>query len=159
MFRAKALRHVGLFDEGFFLYHEEVELMWRFRQLDWRIALEPRSRVRHVGGAATGMHGRDNEGALQRRRPKYWFRSRARYFSLTRGWPFAMLAYYAWIAGHFIWLLRRLVGLGRDSTPIDHAFCYPAVHSFPRRRDTLAAVRTWDTPGGALPAWMHRGRL
>ena len=55
MFRSEALGQTGLFDEGFFLYHEELELMWRLRRAGWTIAFEPRSRVRHVGGVTTGM--------------------------------------------------------------------------------------------------------
>ena len=58
MLRVEALRQVGLFDEGFFLYNEEVELMWRLRKAGWSVAVEPRSRVRHVGGGATGISER-----------------------------------------------------------------------------------------------------
>jgi GT2 family glycosyltransferase len=53
MLRVTALREVGLFDTGFFLYFEEVELCWRLKQSGWQVRHAPLSRVRHVGGAAT----------------------------------------------------------------------------------------------------------
>ena len=64
MLRVDSLRTVGLFDEGFFLYHEEIELMWRLRQAGWTIAFEPRSRVRHVGGGSSGVHSRETSDRL-----------------------------------------------------------------------------------------------
>src|SRR5207302_4605393 len=80
MLRVDALRQVGLFDEGFFLYHEEIELMWRLRKAGWSIATEPASRVFHIGGSATGVHSRDNDNRVKARNPAYLYRSRTRFF-------------------------------------------------------------------------------
>ena len=157
MFRSDALREVGLFDEGFFLYHEEVELMWRLRRAGWRIAVEPRSRVRHVGGAATGMHDRDATPSLLPRRPRYWWRSRTRFLTLSRGSGFAALAFFAWLLGYLVWFLRRHLGLAPDGAPIDHALRDHLANGFPTRRDSMQAIRRWDGPIGGAPAWMERG--
>ena len=111
MFRSSALRQSGLFDEGFFLYHEELELMWRLRRAGWTIAFEPRSRVRHIGGVATGMGSQNSADLIEPRSPAYWYRSRSRYFALTRGRPVAALAFMAWLLGYGVWFARRSLGM------------------------------------------------
>ena len=47
MLRVKSLRQVGLFDEEFFMYHEDTDLCWRLRLANWRLALCPRSQLYH----------------------------------------------------------------------------------------------------------------
>ena len=43
----------GLFDERFPIFFNDVDLCWRLWRANWEIWFEPRSRVRHWGGAAT----------------------------------------------------------------------------------------------------------
>jgi len=155
MFRREALEEVGLFDEGFFLYHEEIELMWRMRQAGWTIATEPRSRVRHVGGGSTGVHSRKVEERLRPRRPHYWYRSRARFFGLTRGRFAATAAFITWIAGHMILKLRRLTGLAKDSKPLDHEFRDQLTQARPRQDDFIPAVMPAHAKPTSSPAWMQ----
>jgi GT2 family glycosyltransferase len=45
--RLKALGGADLFDEKFFLYHEDVDLSVRLRLAGWRVVVEPKSVVRH----------------------------------------------------------------------------------------------------------------
>ncbi len=47
MYRASALREVGLFDPEFFMYHEDTDLAWRFRLAGWGCAVTPTSTVYH----------------------------------------------------------------------------------------------------------------
>ena len=51
MFRMAALRDTGLFDDGFFLYFDEVELMHRLQRHGWTVRHVPESRVVHLEGA------------------------------------------------------------------------------------------------------------
>ena len=99
LIRTSALASDGLFDDGFFLYFEEVELMFRFRQAGWTVRYVPDSHVFHIGGASTGISdGSTSVSEL----PIYWFNSRRRFFTLAYG-PFrAWLAGVAWIAGTVI---------------------------------------------------------
>lgn len=48
IFRAKTLREVGLFDDDFFAYYEDVDLGLRIRLAGWDIAYEPRAFVLHA---------------------------------------------------------------------------------------------------------------
>jgi N-acetylglucosaminyl-diphospho-decaprenol L-rhamnosyltransferase len=52
--RRAALEEVGGFDESFFFYAEESDLMARLRQRGWRILYEPGATVMHLGGASGG---------------------------------------------------------------------------------------------------------
>jgi hypothetical protein len=45
--RREAVAEVGLFDEGFFLYEEDVDLCLRLRQAGWRIVFTPAAEVVH----------------------------------------------------------------------------------------------------------------
>jgi GT2 family glycosyltransferase len=53
LLRAEALREVGLLDEAYFAYHEDVDWCLRARRAGWSIVWEPRSRVLHRGSAST----------------------------------------------------------------------------------------------------------
>lgn len=80
MFRMKALKDVGFFDPDFFLYFEEVELIWRLAQHGWPCWYVSEAQVIHHEGAATDV--RSGSGA-RKRRPAYWYQSQAMYFRKT----------------------------------------------------------------------------
>jgi len=52
--RAGALAAVGLFDEDFFAYHEEVEWCARAREAGWRVVYCPAAVVTHGGRGSSG---------------------------------------------------------------------------------------------------------
>lgn len=56
LLRGHYLRHVGLFDERFFMYYEDTDLSWRGRARGWRYRYVPDSTLRHVH-AATSVEG------------------------------------------------------------------------------------------------------
>lgn len=51
--RQSALGQVGLLDEQFFIYSEEVDLCQRLRQQGWKVYWVPGARVLHHGGQST----------------------------------------------------------------------------------------------------------
>jgi hypothetical protein len=53
LFKGEALRRVGLFDEAYFAYHEDVDWCLRARQAGWELFYEPYSRVYHRGSSST----------------------------------------------------------------------------------------------------------
>ncbi len=53
--RRSALRAVGGFDEGYFMYSEELDLCARLRAAGWRIAYEPAALVVHHEGASSAQ--------------------------------------------------------------------------------------------------------
>jgi N-acetylglucosaminyl-diphospho-decaprenol L-rhamnosyltransferase len=52
--RREAVDAVGLFDEDFFMFSEEVDWMTRFRRAGWSVRFTPAAEVVHVGGASHG---------------------------------------------------------------------------------------------------------
>ena len=52
--RRTAFEQVGGFDEAFFLYAEETDLMARWRERGWRLFYEPAAEVVHAGGRSGG---------------------------------------------------------------------------------------------------------
>jgi len=53
LLRAEALRKVGVLDERYFAYHEDVDWSLRARRAGWELFYEPFSRVYHHGGRST----------------------------------------------------------------------------------------------------------
>jgi N-acetylglucosaminyl-diphospho-decaprenol L-rhamnosyltransferase len=146
MFRATALRETGLFDDGFFLYFEEVELMRRLHAARWTVRHVPASRVFHVEGAATGL------GAA-RALPGYWYRSRRRYFALSGGAIAIWTADAAWAAGRIAATIKKAAGRFQNR-PGARTLDLLRFGSWPRREDRLPSVVDWGDVPGKPPAWM-----
>lgn len=53
LLRGEALRDVGLFDEAYFAYHEDVDWCFRARRAGWTVLYEPFARVLHRGSGST----------------------------------------------------------------------------------------------------------
>jgi hypothetical protein len=54
LFRSQALRQVGLFDEQFFAYHEDVDWAARARAAGWELWFTGASRIRHAAHGSSG---------------------------------------------------------------------------------------------------------
>ena len=90
LIRRAALEAVGVFDERFFLYAEELDLSTRMRDAGWQVWFTPVMEVVHVGGVSTGRSRRIH---LMHSQSIYRYYAKHR----ARGWrkitlPFAWLA-------------------------------------------------------------------
>lgn len=103
--RGKMLREIGLMDDGYFLYYEDVEYCMRAASAGWRIKYLP---------CACAIHFRGGSGPLKAlaaekgRLPEYFWRSRTRYFRQAYGPLGPLVANLSWIAGRFVANLRIL---------------------------------------------------
>ena len=52
MIRREALRQVGLLDEKFFMYGEDIDLAFRIKQAGWQIMYTPITKITHLKGAS-----------------------------------------------------------------------------------------------------------
>ena len=55
MTRKSVIEQVGLMDEQFFMYYEEVDLCLRIKKAGWRIVYVPQSQITHIGGCSSGQ--------------------------------------------------------------------------------------------------------
>jgi len=53
--RAEAIADVGLMDEDFFMYCEEIDWCWRMRETGWRALCAPAAHVIHHAGQSSGQ--------------------------------------------------------------------------------------------------------
>ncbi len=51
--RRDALEELGGFDEGYFMYVEDVDLCWRAHRAGWRVSFAPDAEVTHLQGVST----------------------------------------------------------------------------------------------------------
>ena len=68
MYRKDLFDDVGLFDEDFFAYYEDVDLAWRARLRGWRSMLVPQAVVYHVHSATGGRGSHFKKRMMARNR-------------------------------------------------------------------------------------------
>jgi N-acetylglucosaminyl-diphospho-decaprenol L-rhamnosyltransferase len=108
--RRSMLDQIGHFDEGYFLYHEEVDLAKRAADAGWESWFVPSSEAVHEGmGSANGRY-REVEVRKQTSRRRYWIKHHgyAWYFALVAALV-GRFALYAAAAGSFAFALRSLI--------------------------------------------------
>lgn len=96
--RRKALEEVGLFDESFFLYEEDVDLCLRLRQARWRLVLVPSAEVIHHLGRSVQKAPRVASLEYQRSHLRYYRKHNGRFqTSMLSAWLLASAAG-SWLA-------------------------------------------------------------
>lgn len=106
MARGTVLEKAGWFDEAFFLYFEETDLMQRVQSEGYEIWHLPRARAVHLEGYTTGNKG----GVRTEEAPSgHWYRSRNLYFQKHKSSIGRLLADIAWVTGASFFALRCLL--------------------------------------------------
>ncbi len=72
LIRRTTLEEVGLFDEGYWMYAEEVDWCYRCRQAGWAIWQVPQAEVIHVAGASARQFRAQSFEALHRSRMRFF---------------------------------------------------------------------------------------
>jgi N-acetylglucosaminyl-diphospho-decaprenol L-rhamnosyltransferase len=102
-FRRSALDQVSGFDEGFFMYAEDMDICRRLGRSGWSVYLDPRLTVEHFYG---GVRRRFQQfGDYQR------LKALMRYFMLSRGWTARLALRVAFAAYLFVSEAGWLIGL------------------------------------------------
>jgi N-acetylglucosaminyl-diphospho-decaprenol L-rhamnosyltransferase len=112
--RREVFEKIGLLDERYFMYFEEVDFCLKAKRAGFKIGYVPSSRVVHLVGAASEL---SDARKHRKRRPTYWFDSRRRYFVQNHGVFYACLADVAFAIGFALWRLRRFVQKKEDKDP------------------------------------------
>jgi len=111
LIRRAVLEEIGLLDEGYFMYYEDVDFCRAARQAGWSCWYVPESRVVHLVSQASGIE------TNLKPRPTYWFEARRRYFLKNRGFVYTALCDAAWIASFTLWRVRRALMNKPDTDP------------------------------------------
>lgn len=119
MIRREVIQAIGLLDDHYFMYYEEVDFCLRARRAGFRIRYVPQSRIVHLIGQASGVTDKSNQN---KRRPAYWFESRRRYFTKNYGLLYTAIADLAHGIGFAVWRLRRILQRKPDPDPAHFLF-------------------------------------
>lgn len=90
LFRVKALEQVGLFDEDFFAYYEDVDLSFRLQLAGWKVAYVPSALVYHrIGMTSSRVKGFTTYQTMKNL-PLLWFKNVPRPYLWPTGWRLAL---------------------------------------------------------------------
>lgn len=113
--RTSMLREIGLLDEGFFTYYEDVDICLRAHRNGWKVWYVPESKVVHLEGKSSGIVGQSS--TRPKRRPAFWYQARRRYFLKNHGAAYTALADAAFLSGYSLWRIRRRIQNKPDLDP------------------------------------------
>ena len=77
LIRREVFEDIGLLDEGFFMYFEDVDFCKRAREAGWKIINNPEAHVVHLRGGSSPVK---SQAAQEETLPRYFYESRARYY-------------------------------------------------------------------------------
>ncbi|MCU0542292.1 MAG: glycosyltransferase family 2 protein [Oscillatoriaceae cyanobacterium Prado104] len=112
--RRQVFEAVGLLDEGYFMYYEEMDFCLQATKAGWSCWYVPASRVVHLVGQSSGVN---NFKPQAKPLPQYWYDSRRRYFVKNYGWLYAALTDLLWASGFISWRIRRVIQRKPDTDP------------------------------------------
>ena len=111
MIRREVFRDIGLLDEGYYTYFDDMDFCLNARNAGWPTWYVPASRVMHLAGQTTGVTIKKPQ-----RQPPYFFEARRRYFLKNHNPLYAALADAGLIIGLALWRLRVILSGKNDYT-------------------------------------------
>jgi len=148
--RTAVFEQIGGFDEGFFLYFEEIDFCRRAARAGWKSFSIVTAPLTHIGSVSTGM---DNE---LRRMPGYWFESRNRYFTKHHGRAYTLLCDVAHASGVVLRRAKTTVLRRRSKERprflrdfVENSVRYLLRPGTPGADDCVIEARTASTPARA----------
>ncbi|QDU72982.1 glycosyltransferase family 2 protein [Mucisphaera calidilacus] len=134
--RRSVLERVGLLDEAYFMYYEEVDWIRQGRLAGFGCWYVPASRVVHLVGQVSGVRGGGGVGRA-RRTPEYVFEARRIYWLKNHGWLKKVFADAAVITGTVLGRLKCLL-LGQAVTDpayfLRDSLSFHLMGTYPERR-------------------------
>lgn len=112
--RREVFEKIGLMDEAYFMYCEEMDFCLQANKAGWSCWYVPESRVVHLVGQSSGVTDTKKPA---KRLPQYWFDSRRRYFLKNYGLVYTALTDVSWASGFAAWRVRRVLQGKPDGDP------------------------------------------
>ncbi len=105
--RKEVFDKVGLLDEGYFMYFEDMAFCRKATRAGFKIAYQPKAHVVHLRGGSSPV----KEATKQRkRRPMYYANARSHYFRTFYGLRGHIVANVLWTIGYVVGSLRGRTG-------------------------------------------------
>lgn len=106
LIRKEVFDDVGLLDDEFFMYFEDVDYCFRVKKAGWKILNIPSAHVVHLRGGTSPVK---EKAKLRKRLPRYFYESRTRFFYKCYGHSGLFAANVMWSLGFCITMLRSLL--------------------------------------------------
>ena len=107
LIRYDILNDIGLMDDNYFMYFEDIDFCRRAHNAGWDIIHNPIARVIHLHGGSSAMNDRMKQ---RKRLPRYYYESRTRYTHKYYGRAGLFAANILWSIGRMIAGLREIIG-------------------------------------------------
>lgn len=106
LIRGDVFRDVGLMDEGYFMYFEDIDFCRRTNNAGWKIMNTPHAKIIHLRGGSSSVKSSMTEN---KKVPAYYYKSRSRYFKKFYGLSGFYLANLLWHSGRVISFCREVI--------------------------------------------------
>ncbi len=107
--RMQTMREVGVLDDGYYLYFDDVDYCRMAHLKGWKTLYWPDAHVVHLRGQSNPLKELQKQC---KRRPAYFYQSRTRYFAKFHGGVVGvMFANVLWHTGRAVSLLREWAGM------------------------------------------------
>ena len=107
LIRREVIDQIGLLDEGYFMYFEDVDYCHRVKHAHWSVLYWPKAEIIHLLGGSSQFTAKQG---IQTRAPRYFYEARARYFAKHYGRAGLISANLMWLTGHSIARMRQMFG-------------------------------------------------
>lgn len=106
LIKAEVFNDIGLMDDDYFMYFEDVAFSYKAQQAGWKVMNVPNAHVVHLRGGSSPLK---SQAKLRKRLPRYFYESRTRFFYQVYGRMGLLMANIFWTLGYGVSLLRSLL--------------------------------------------------
>jgi len=100
LYRVSMLKEIGLFDEGFFAYYEDVDISFRAQLAGWKVVYEPSAVAYHQIGATSSKIKGFTTYQTMKNLQLLWYKNVPSNFMYKTGWRF--------FVAHTLFLFRAI---------------------------------------------------
>ncbi|MGD0081492.1 MAG: glycosyltransferase family 2 protein [Methanoregula sp.] len=149
LYRKAMLDQIGLFDEDFFAYMEDVDLAFRARLSGWTCIYVPTATIIHKHGGTSGFNSDLS----------IYYRNRNVVWTVVKNFPVKMLiAYLPWIVGRNISIIPYYVMQGKSLTILKSKMdLILGINKMMKKRRTIMMavsddkIKKWISPRAKIP--------
>ena len=107
LIKKSLIEDIGLLDDEFFMYFEDVDYCFQASKSGWLVRHIPKVSAVHLRGGSSDVK---KNTQLKKELPKYYYQSRTRIYFKCYGWLGLFFANILWYMGRSIALLRMILG-------------------------------------------------